>query len=307
MLLQKEEIDAYVTRFEDWSLLPKTPMVTVQISIFNHEKYIRKTFESILMQKVSFEYEILIKEDKSTDNTREIVLEFQQKYPDKFRIWAAKNNLHNQGVKLGLVRFARGKYLAKLDGDDYWTDSLKLQKQFNFMQKNKGCSLVFHLANRINTENKVIGVHGPKSRLDQCFFDINDAILKCDTLVPTNSMFYETNHLKNLPNWLLKAPVGDLPLTLLLAHHGKLGFINELMSNYRVMTQSSWSKKMLQSSTKRKIHDQKIKIMWIEFDAWSNFSYSKLIRKVLILTNYRILKRELKIKCSSFFNNIKKY
>ena len=99
--------------------------------------------------------------------------------------------------------------------------------------------------------------------------------------------------------------MGDLPLTLILAHYGQVGFINENMSNYRVMTEGSWSNTMLESRKKRKIHDQKIKKMWKEFDVWSNFSYSKLIRKVLLLTYYRILKRELKIRGSNFFNTIK--
>lgn len=300
MLLAADKIDAYVTRIEDWSLLPKNPMVTVQIGTFNHDQYIRKALESVLIQEVNFEYEILVREDKSTDKTREIVLEFQKKHPNKIRVWTAKKNLRSQGLQLGLNRFARGQYLAKLDGDDFWTNSLKLQKQFNFMRDNKDCTLVFHLANKINSENQKIGVHGPKTKSDQCFFEMKDAIFKCDILVPTNSMFFETKYLKYLPNWFLKAPVGDLPLTLLLAHHGKLGFINEAMSSYRVMTQGSWSSEFIKLKERRKTHDRKIQDMFKSFDIWSDYKYTRKIRRFLFIQRLYILRREIKLGLSSF-------
>ncbi|MDB4391170.1 glycosyltransferase [Akkermansiaceae bacterium] len=300
ILLKSKNIDNYVSKIEDWTVLPKNPIVTVQIPTYNHELFIRKALDSVLEQRVDFDYEILIREDDSSDKTREIVLEFQKKYPNKFRVWLAKKNLKRQGVLLGLNRFARGKYLAKLDGDDYWTDPYKLQKQFNFMQNNRDCTLVFHLANKINTKNKVIGFHGPKTKLDQCFFDIKDAIFKCDILVPTNSMFFETKYLENLPNWFIKAPVGDLPLTLLLAHHGKLGFINEVMSNYRVMSQGSWSREFIKLNQKRKIHDQRIRAMFKGFDTWTDYKYTRKIRRFLFIKRLYILRREIKLRLSSF-------
>ena len=175
------------------------------------------------------------------------------------------------------------------------------------MENNLDCSLVFHLANCIDSKNNIINVHGPKISKDHSFFSIKDAILSSDILVPTNSMLFKTKYSKMLPDWAKRSPVGDIPLTLILAHNERIGFLNDIMSNYRVLSSNSWSKEMTTNSAKRKIHDQKIKIMWIEFNLWSNFAYSKLIRKVLILNNYRILKRELKIKCSSFLNSIKKY
>ena len=284
------------------------PIVSICCLAYNHEKYIKKCLDGFLMQKTRFAFEVLIHDDASTDNTAKIIREYEKNYPEVIKpIYQTENQYSKAKSVSANYNFprAKGKYIAMCEGDDYWTDSLKLQKQFDFMQNNKDCSLVFHSANRINTENKIIGVHGPKTKLDQCFYYISDAVFKCNTLVPTNSMFFETKYIKNIPKWALDAPVGDLPLTLLLAHNGKLGFINQVMSNYRVMTQSSWSKKMIKNSAKRKIHDKKIKIMWTEFDVWSNFNYTKIIRNGLIIRNYSILKRELKIKYSYFFNTIK--
>jgi len=301
--IEKRIQDSYELKNNVLKVVPN-PLVTVRTSTYQHAPFIKKCIEGVLMQKTDFPIEFIIGEDYSKDGTREIVFEYAKKYPDIIRVFTADYNVGSKANGRRCIKAARGKYMALCEGDDYWTDPLKLQKQVAFIQKNNNCSLVFHPA-RCIYNNEIIRIHGPNIKKKYSYFSVNDIIKEPDTLIPTNSMLFRTKYYNSYPKWTTNCPVGDLPLTLILAHYGQVGFINENMSNYRVMTEGSWSNTMLESRKKRKIHDQKIKKMWKEFDVWSNFSYSKLIRKVLLLTYYRILKRELKIRGSNFFNTIK--
>ena len=100
---------------------------------YNHEKFIAEAIEGVVMQKTNFQFELVIGEDCSTDNTRAICIEYQKKYPDIIRLRLPETN---QGMMLNWINninSGRGKYIALCDGDDYWTDPYKLQKQVDFM------------------------------------------------------------------------------------------------------------------------------------------------------------------------------
>lgn len=121
---------------KDITLSPKRPMVSVGMLTYNHEKYISRALDSILMQEVNFDYEIVIADDCSTDGTRAIILEYQKRYPDIIRPIFNKSNIGSQN-NANLIRTAcGGKYRATLEGDDYWITSTKLQKQVDFLEKN---------------------------------------------------------------------------------------------------------------------------------------------------------------------------
>lgn len=121
-----------------------SPKVSVCVMAYNHEPYIRACLNSILMQEVDFEFEILLGEDCSSDSTRAICLEYAERYPDKIRLFLHKreNVIYIDGLPTGRfnylnnLRNARGKYIALCDGDDYWIDSQKLQRQLDFMEAN---------------------------------------------------------------------------------------------------------------------------------------------------------------------------
>lgn len=104
---------------------------------YNLEKYIAEALDSILMQKVNFKYNIVVGEDCSTDNTRQILQEYASKYPDKFTLLLHKKNLGVVANFATTLKSCQGKYIALLDGDDYWTDPFKLQKQVDFLESNK--------------------------------------------------------------------------------------------------------------------------------------------------------------------------
>ena len=129
----------------DAERLCKHPMVSVLMTTYNHECFIRQAIEGVLMQETDFEYEFIIGEDCSQDRTREICFEYQKRYPDKIRVlWSETNLNHVKGNGRRVRAHARGKYVACCEGDDYWTDSKKLQKQVEYMESHLGCAGCFH-------------------------------------------------------------------------------------------------------------------------------------------------------------------
>lgn len=144
--IEKRIADSYELSNHVIEKIPK-PIVSVRTSTYNHGSYIRQCIEGVLMQKTNFPFEFIIGEDYSTDETREIVFEYAKKYPDIIRVITADYNVGTKANGRRCIRACRGKYMAICEGDDYWIDPLKLQKQVDFLNKNSDISLVF--SNRI--------------------------------------------------------------------------------------------------------------------------------------------------------------
>ena len=107
-----DNIESLVDKVDDWSRLPPMPLVSVCMTTYNHESFVNQALDSIVMQEFKYDYEVLIGEDKSTDRTREIVEEYQRRYPDRIRLRLARENLYSQKLKpgLGVLAACRGKY-----------------------------------------------------------------------------------------------------------------------------------------------------------------------------------------------------
>jgi glycosyltransferase involved in cell wall biosynthesis len=112
------------------------PLVSVIVLVYNHEKYIADALDGILMQKVNFDYEIVLGEDCSTDKSREIIFKYAQKYPDKFNLILHEHNIGAIANQMAALSACTGKFIAFCEGDDYWTDPWKLHKQVNFLEEN---------------------------------------------------------------------------------------------------------------------------------------------------------------------------
>lgn len=142
----------------------KKPLVSISVVTYQHANYLCKCIDGILMQKTDFSFEVLLGDDVSEDGTREICIEYAQKYPDKIKLFLHRreNNISIEGQATGRFNFvynlfsARGKYFAICEGDDYWTDPLKLQKQVDFLEENGEYAAAYHSAKLINEKGKII-------------------------------------------------------------------------------------------------------------------------------------------------------
>lgn len=223
-------------------------MVSVCMLAYNHEKYIRQAIESVLMQKVNFKYEIIIGEDCSPDHTREIVKEYEEKYPDIVKPIYHERNVGSAKNGVAIRENCSGKYIAYLEGDDYWTDENKLQLQFDFLEKNPQYVAVYHNVTCVNEQ----GI--PKEELQ------NYAIRPTHTVTlqtildhldcqygQTASLFYKNiwktidKHTEDIFNHCMTT--GDSRLILLLAGLGPIYYMENNMSAYRRVLDSgtSWS------------------------------------------------------------------
>lgn len=149
----------------------QSPLVSVATIAYNVEKFLPAAIESVLQQRTNFKVELVIGEDCSTDDTREIALKYQERYPHIIRVLQHEKNLGLTPNSVATQNACRGKYIALLDGDDYWTDSFKLQKQVDFLEKNPGYSGSGHQAMKIYEDGSQPKLFGEESDRDYGLYD----------------------------------------------------------------------------------------------------------------------------------------
>lgn len=150
-VFEGDPMDIPCIETSDQEKLCKHPVVSVHMITYNHEPYIRQAIEGVMMQQTDFEFELVIGEDASTDKTREICFEYQKKYPEKIRVlWWHENVSKFGGNGRRNRAHCRGEFMAICEGDDYWIDPTKLQKQVDVMRKNQGVGAVFTDAQELN-------------------------------------------------------------------------------------------------------------------------------------------------------------
>ena len=211
----------------------KDPLVSVCIITFNHEPFIRESLDSVFAQKTSFPFEVLIGEDASSDRTGEIVKEFQAAHPDKTHLLLSTDNLGQNGV-LNFVRVfqaTRGRYIALLDGDDFWIGETKLQDQVDFLERNEEYAGTYHQTWITDVRAKKAIELFPSHGLD--VVGIRD-VIKPRSCFHTSSFVFRRCAIPNpLPDWFYNIQSQDLALFALTALHGSIRRIDGLMSVYR--------------------------------------------------------------------------
>ncbi|HJD92051.1 glycosyltransferase family 2 protein [Bacteroides coprosuis] len=214
----------------------KEPLVSVMCQVFNHAPLLEDCLRGFINQKVNFPFEVLIHDDASTDNSQEIIRKYEQEYPHIFKSILQVENQYSQGKKIwASIQFprAQGKYIALCEGDDYWTDPNKLQKQVDFMEAHPDYSMCFHNAMMTWTDGY---------KKDEVFAHIEDRQYSIVELyrrcyIPTASMFMRTSVVKdslytsNVYN--PKVIYGDIFMCLVAASLGKVWGMHDNMSVYR--------------------------------------------------------------------------
>ena len=227
------------------------PVVSVHMITYNHEPFIRQAIEGVMMQKTDFEFELVIGEDCSRDKTREICFEYQRKYPDKIRVLWWHENVSKFGGNSRRVRArCRGEFIAYCEGDDYWTDPLKLQKQVDVMRKNPSVGLCFGLADSLNQVTGEIKHGEPLSDVlyvmsgaqynerRGCGFR-KPAKYLSDNQVRTMAAMCRMSFLKQIMHdnaelfsWCLH--LGDFQTWMMLAHVSNVAFLPDNVATYRI-------------------------------------------------------------------------
>jgi glycosyltransferase involved in cell wall biosynthesis len=207
--------------------------VSVFVITYNHGKFIRKALESIMSQKTNFTFEVLIGDDASTDETPEIIREFHEKYPAIIRPFLHQKNLGQNGLlnTIETIQHVKGEYIASLDGDDYWTDDYKLQKQADYLDKNPTFSACFHNAQIIYSGSDKVEILNPENQKN--ILDVEDFIGEEEIWFMATSSVLFRNWIDHYPDWFLKSISGDIPRYIMLIKKGKIGYLPDLMSIYR--------------------------------------------------------------------------
>jgi glycosyltransferase involved in cell wall biosynthesis len=223
------------------------PLVSVCITTYQHATFIKKCVQSALDQKTNFPIEIIIGEDESTDGTREICKQLAEQHPDSIRLFLRSRedvryvNGHPTGRHnfLETLKAARGKYIAFCDGDDYWIDTRKLQKQYDHMESNTDLSMSLHNAYVVDESGLQKSIFPNVQALS--IINPERIIEKGGGFCATNSVLFRSDMLTNMPEWFVDAYVGDYSLYLLAIDHGKIGALPDIMSCYRSGHTNSWS------------------------------------------------------------------
>jgi glycosyltransferase involved in cell wall biosynthesis len=224
------------------------PLVSVCVQTYQHVNYIKDCLEGILMQQTDLSFEILLGEDQSTDGTREICIEYAERFPDKIRLFLHRreNNIKINGNFTGRFNLiynllsAKGKYIAICEGDDYWTDPLKLQRQVDFMEANESCTICFHPVRVKFSDSQPDQFQQLKGVTRNMIISSKDYIKYFS--MRTVSMLFQKSILRILPDEFDSAPLGDLFLQLFCASKGNVGYIGgNAMSVYRRGVPGAWS------------------------------------------------------------------
>ena len=168
--------------------------VSIYCATYNHVGLIRKCLDGFVMQKTNFKYEAWIHDDKSTDGTIEVLMEYEEKYPEIIHVVYEEENQYSQGNSIRKIMnpYLTGKYVAVCEGDDYWTDAYKLQKQFDFMEKHQDVALCAHGAIELNLENGHSWLRPPIPK-ENCYISMEDIIRYGGGYFPTCSTFLKND------------------------------------------------------------------------------------------------------------------
>jgi glycosyltransferase involved in cell wall biosynthesis len=253
------------------------PFVSICCCTFNQEKYIKDAIEGFLMQKTEFPFEIIIHDDASTDMTADIVREYEKKYPEKIKPIFQKENQYSKGIKPILLPFktSKGKYIAVCEGDDYWTDPLKLQKQIMEMEKNPECYISFHPGiEKCGDEDKgniIFGFHAKETKI----FSPEEVILGGGEFMPTASIVFNKIIVSRLTSFFeltRHAYVGDYFIQILGSENGGALYLSDIMCVYRKNARGSFSERILKDS---------------KFLSVSELSFLNTLNKVDEFTHYK--------------------
>lgn len=251
-------------------------MVTVICLSYNHEKYIRQCLDSVLSQVTNFTYEVIVHDDASTDGTEGIIREFEEKHDNLISIIEEENCFQRgEDYSEKIYRKVSGKYIAYCECDDWWCDENKLQRQFEYMESNPGCSLCVHAVKQFCDASDTYMT--PSSRGEvEADFSTEEIIRGDGGMFGTNSMFFRSEYYL-LPSLYRGWGVGDYPSMIYLSLMGRVHYFPTLMSAYRVFAEGSWSERM-KDGKKAEKQERLISDGLTRFDECTDYEYHDAVQ-----------------------------
>lgn len=256
------------------------PRVSVFCLTYNHGKYISRALDSILGQETSFAFEVMIHDDCSNDGTLEIIRQYEERY-DNVHVLAENVNQYASGRSYTtgiLLPASCGDYIAFCEGDDYWTDNSKLQKQYDYMESHKNCSLVCASGEMImsSTGETIDVIPSGLPEKDLAFGEILDC-----WPVPTASFFLRREVLEDYASeWTFRKPLGDLPMALFSKTKGAVHYFDSVCVAYRFRNPGSWTDRMTDASFACRHYERMVE-MFESIDVATGGRYADELTKVI--------------------------
>lgn len=252
--------------------------VSIICNAYNHGKYIGDALEGFVTQKTNFAFEVLVHDDASTDNTADVIRDYEAKYPEIIKpIYQTENQYQKNRGAVRKIQSARvkGKYIALCEGDDYWCDENKLQKQYDYMEAHPESTLCACSTNWLNMLSGKVENHCQiKEDMD---LSLEDIILeKNGRIFPTVSVFVKSYIWQEKLTWGF--PIGDYPLAVYAALHGNVHMLAEPMCVYRWYADGSWTARM-DNSERRAIVSQKMINGLNTLNEYTEYKYDAIISK----------------------------
>ena len=254
--------------------MERQPLVSIYCLVYNHGQFLRDCLEGFVKQQTNFPFEAIVHDDASTDNSIFIIQEYAEKYPNIIKPIYEKENLYSKDKNLlraTILDKAQGKYIAYCEGDDYWTDPHKLQKQADFLESHPDYAMCFHPVNKV-MNGEVVGndVHS----LNETDFCADQIIAYGGCFCASPSLMVRGDVSRDVPLFRQIADVGDYPLQVWAAHKGKVHYIPQIMGCYRIQA-NSWTANVKPGSN---IAHLKNRISWLEeYNRHINYKYDSAV------------------------------
>ena len=271
-------------------------MVSILCLTYNHEKYIEDALLSFVNQQTDFEFEVIVNDDASSDGTAEILKKYQKLYPSIIKPIFHDVNQHSKGINNTIkymIPKAKGKYIAFCEGDDYFIDNGKLQKQVDFLEEHSQCSLCIHNAYVVDVSKNVVGEIS--SNAAGGFIPASTVIERGGGFISTNSIMTRSEYLKNLPGFF-RIMSNDFLWQAYFAQFGETYCFPEKMSAYRKGVEGSWTSRMKSNPKELSLFYHKKSLVMKEFDEYTKRKYHKIIMSIYrdaVIRKYRFLIRSI--------------
>jgi glycosyltransferase involved in cell wall biosynthesis len=307
-----------------WEGNKSKPLVSICTLAYNHEKYITDALDSFLMQETNFPFEIIIHDDASTDNTANIIKNYEKKFPSIIKAIYQTENKYSKGIRPSLIVFKKvqGEFTAICEGDDYWCDPFKLKKQLELLKQYPDINFSFHGSVRLNMINQEKNITGNYSKvlelnkkskkeennygyIEESLYmnrygitvPIEDIILKLNYgIIETSSYIIRSSSLPLIITFFQEhpyVPVGDFYIEILASNPNGGLFIDNIMSVYRLnSSENSWSTKMMDKKKDIEYYNNFLPTVKL-IDELTEYKYTQSFHDYFYIKTYMAFTREL--------------